>query len=210
MKVKPYLNRFSSKGIMSARPIPTVHQKHKTLLTFSIAPLKRNWDYLVKKMWSGFRLKMPVTPHWRRLPGSPRAKQKTVPIRTVTPFYVRTVFLPESSAKPATTVCFTWKAASAGREVLLLAGDIHVGVDSLITDATTGLTIRHITTSSITNAISKFFNPLEGALSERYSYTHKVLDGLHNYADLDLKLMPDGATVEAKVELVGVPIPAKE
>ena len=107
-------------------------------------------------------------------------------------------------------LCFTWKAASAGREVLLLAGDIHVGVDSLITDATTGLTIRHITTSSITNAISKFFNPLEGALSERYSYTHKVLDGLHNYADLDLKLMPDGATVEAKVELVGVPIPAKE
>ena len=107
-------------------------------------------------------------------------------------------------------LCFEWKAASPGREVVLLAGDIHVGVTSAIRDAQTGLTIQHLTTSPITNSVSKFFNPLEGALSDRYTYTHTVLDGLHNFADLDLRLADDGTTVEAKVKLVGVPIPANE
>ena len=105
---------------------------------------------------------------------------------------------------------FGWKAGSAGREAVLLAGDIHVGVNSVIQDAKTGLSICHLTTSPITNEISKFFNPLDGALSERYSYTHTVLDGLHNYADLDLRLMPDGVTVEVKADLIGVPIPTKK
>lgn len=107
-------------------------------------------------------------------------------------------------------LCFEWKAALLGREVVLLAGDIHVGVTSAIRDARTGLTIQHLTTSPITNRVSKFFNPLEGALNERYTYTHTVLDGLHNFADLDLRLADDGATVEAEVKLVGVPIPANE
>ena len=104
-------------------------------------------------------------------------------------------------------LCFDWKAASAGREVILLGGDIHVGVKSEITDAQSGLKIRHVTTSPITNAVSPFFNPLEGHLSDRYSYTHQVLDGLHNYAQLDLRLGSDGMTVEADIELIGVPIP---
>ena len=102
---------------------------------------------------------------------------------------------------------FAWKAAEAGREVVLLAGDIHVGVDSLIKDSETGLTIRHITTSPITNSVSPFFNPLDGTINERYSYTHKVLDGLHNYCSLDLSLSDDGVSVEAKVELIGVAEP---
>ena len=104
-------------------------------------------------------------------------------------------------------LCFDWKAASPGREVVLLAGDIHVGVTSEIVDAKTGLSIRPLTTSPITNSVSKFFNPLDGSLSDRYTYTHEVLDGLHNFADLDLRLADDGATVAAQVKLVGVPIP---
>jgi hypothetical protein len=104
-------------------------------------------------------------------------------------------------------LCFEWKAASAGREVLLLAGDIHVGVTSEIHDAKTGLTIQHLTTSPITNNVSAFFNPLEGKLSERYSYTHTVLDGLHNYAQVDVALANDGESVSLQAQLVGIPLP---
>ena len=90
---------------------------------------------------------------------------------------------------------------------MLLAGDIHVGVDSVITDSQTGLTIRHVTTSPITNSVSPFFNPLEGEINERYSYTHKVLDKLHNYCSLDISLADDGVSVEATVELIGLAEP---
>jgi len=104
-------------------------------------------------------------------------------------------------------LCFSWKAAEAGREVVLLAGDIHVGVDSTIYDSATGESIRHVTTSPITNAVSPFFPPREGQLNERYTYKHTVLDGLHNYCALDIVLLPDGRTVQADVVLVGVPEP---
>ena len=48
-------------------------------------------------------------------------------------------------------VLFEWKAARPGREVLLLGGDIHVGVESVLRDARTGLSIRSISASPITN-----------------------------------------------------------
>lgn len=88
----------------------------------------------------------------------------------------------------------------------MLAGDIHVGVDSLIVDAQTGLTIRHITTSPFTNSPGKFHNALQGRLSDRYSYTHTPLGPVRNYATLDLAIRADGA-VQADVELVEVPLP---
>ena len=89
-----------------------------------------------------------------------------------------------------------------------LAGDNgHVGVDSVIADAASGLTIRHVTTSPITNEVSTFHPPLHGRLNERYTYTHTLLDdAVHNYCMLDLALGADGR-VAAKVELVGVPEP---
>jgi hypothetical protein len=105
-------------------------------------------------------------------------------------------------------LAFGWKAAEPGREVVMLAGDIHVGVDSTITDAKTGLSIRHVTTSPITNSVSRFFNDLEGRLSERYTYSHKVLDELHNFCALDLAVGDDDA-VHADVELIGIPVPPR-
>ena len=46
----------------------------------------------------------------------------------------------------------------------MLGGDIHVGVDSLISDSRSGLSIRHVTTSPITQTVSEFFNAPTGGL----------------------------------------------
>lgn len=100
-------------------------------------------------------------------------------------------------------LCFSWKVAAEGREVILLGGDIHVGVDSVIADSETGQQIRHITTSPITNRVSKFFYPTSGRLNERYTFEHRVLEQARNFVVIDLSF-EDGRT-EARVELVGVP-----
>jgi len=100
-------------------------------------------------------------------------------------------------------LCFSWKAKVPGREVLMMAGDIHVGVDSIIEDKVTGLSIRSITTSPVTNKPNKFFPDLEGTLNDRYSYRHTPMEYLRNFCAIDLEF--DGGTTKAKVELIGVP-----
>jgi len=100
-------------------------------------------------------------------------------------------------------LCFDWKKQVDGREVLLLGGDIHVGVDSTISDKRSGLSIRHITTSPITNKVSRFFPVLEGDLNERYSYRHTPLDLHRNYCSIDLSF--EGGKTQAKIETVLVP-----
>ena len=103
-------------------------------------------------------------------------------------------------------LCFGWKAAAPGREVILLGGDIHVGVDSLITDEHTRTSIRHLTTSPITNNPGVFHCEHEGRLSERYTYTHTPLEKAHNYASLDIRL--EGDVVRSSLELVGIAKPS--
>jgi len=77
---------------------------------------------------------------------------------------------------------FDWKAASGGKkDAVLIGGDIHVGVDSMVKDHKTGCEIRQITTSPITNHVCGFFPKHEGQISERYSYVHKPLDLCRNY-----------------------------
>lgn len=105
-------------------------------------------------------------------------------------------------------LCFSWKSAVPGREVIMLGGDIHVSVDSMITDRSTGQTIRHITTSPITNHVCPFFPDLEGSLNDRYSYVHKPLPGMRTYCTIDLSFV--GSSTSANINLVGVPVPEGE
>jgi len=100
-------------------------------------------------------------------------------------------------------LCFGFKAAAHGREVVLLGGDIHVSVDSTIMDRLTGLALRHITTSPITNHVCGFFPKLEGSLNDRYSYAHRPLLGQRTFCTIDLSFSSGG--VASRVELVGVP-----
>jgi len=103
------------------------------------------------------------------------------------------------------TTAFDWKAADAKRDVLFLAGDIHVGVDSIIKDSKTNQTIRHLTATPITNHVCQFFPALEGAVNERFSYVHKPLDK-RNYGLIDISIADDGTpTIEA--QLVADPHP---
>jgi hypothetical protein len=100
---------------------------------------------------------------------------------------------------------FDWKAAGAGkREVVFIGGDIHVGVDSTIKDSKTGLTVRHLTATPITNHVCKFFPALEGQVNDRFSYTHTPL-AARNYGLVDITIEADGTP---KVEARLIPDPA--
>ena len=88
---------------------------------------------------------------------------------------------------------FDWKSKNEDeREVLLLGGDIHCGVSSVIRDKNTDLTINHLTTSPVTNHVCKFFPDLHGDLNERYSYDHIVLgENQRNYAEISITIQPE-------------------
>jgi len=90
-------------------------------------------------------------------------------------------------------LCFNWKSQDEdGREVLLLGGDIHCGVSSVIRDNQTDLTINHLTTSPVTNHVCKFFPDLHGELNERYSYDHIALGiNQRNYAEINITIKPE-------------------
>eukprot|EP00928_Gymnodinium_smaydae_P029647 TRINITY_DN22271_c0_g1_i1.p1 TRINITY_DN22271_c0_g1~~TRINITY_DN22271_c0_g1_i1.p1 ORF type:complete len:600 (-),score=42.08 TRINITY_DN22271_c0_g1_i1:196-1995(-) len=98
-------------------------------------------------------------------------------------------------------LCFAFKK-TAGNEVVLLAGDIHVSVDSVITEVATGQSVRCITTSPITNEARKFYPPLSGRIGERYAYTHKPYPGQRTYCTLDLRFENGKATVDANMVCV--------
>jgi len=88
---------------------------------------------------------------------------------------------------------FNWKSQDEdGREVLLLGGDIHCGVTSVIRDNQTDLTINHLTTSPVTNHVCKFFPDLHGELNDRYSYDHIALGiNQRNYAEISITIKPE-------------------
>merc|ERR1712224_681612 len=68
--------------------------------------------------------------------------------------------------------CFQFKASKPGREVILIGGDIHVSAESMIREISTGIEILQITTSPITNDVSRFRPALNGVIDGRYAYTH--------------------------------------
>jgi len=89
-------------------------------------------------------------------------------------------------------LAFGWKNEDEdNREVLLLGGDIHCGVTSVIRDNETDLTINHLTTSPVTNHVCQFFPESKGDVNERYSYEHRSLgDNQRNYAEIIIQLEP--------------------
>jgi len=101
-------------------------------------------------------------------------------------------------------LCFEWKAAVPGRELIMLTGDLHIGVDSTITDSKTGLSVRHITASPITNEVSPFHTEEKGSLNERYSFVSKPIRKQRNFCVVNLELR-DGVA-KADLEWVCVPI----
>jgi len=99
------------------------------------------------------------------------------------------------------TTAFDWKAADKKREIVFLGGDIHVGVESEIKDAKTGLTAKQLTATPITNHVCKFFPKTEGKVNDRFSFTHKAVDR-RNYGLVDVTIDDSGAAhVESKLVL---------
>ena len=101
-------------------------------------------------------------------------------------------------------LCFSWQSEgeqmNCGREVLMIGGDIHCGVTSLIRDTETGMTITHITTSPVTNHVCKYFPPTTGNISERYSFSHLPLGRqFRNYADIRVNIEDNEVFVQAKL-----------
>ena len=100
--------------------------------------------------------------------------------------------------------CFLWQfegqKMDRRREVLMLGGDIHCGVTSLIRDIETGMTITHITTSPVTNHVCKYFPPTSGDISPRYSFSHLPLGRqFRNYADIRINIEDNEVFVQAKL-----------
>jgi hypothetical protein len=101
-------------------------------------------------------------------------------------------------------MCFSWilegENIGVGRDILMLGGDIHCGVTSVIRDNETGLTINHITTSPVTNHVCKYFPPPSGKISERYDFSHLPLGRqFRNYADIRINIEENEVFIQAKL-----------
>ena len=101
-------------------------------------------------------------------------------------------------------LCFSWKLEGEkrgiGRDLLLLGGDIHCGVTSVIRDNETGLTLNHITTSPVTNHVCEYFPPPSGNISERYTFSHLPLgEQFRNYADVRINIEDEDVFIHAKL-----------
>ena len=73
---------------------------------------------------------------------------------------------------------------------------------SQIHDKKTDLTLTHLTTSPITNHVTKFFPALSGDISPRYSYQHLPLgETSRNYAMINVTIEPE-LSVTAQLEPV--------
>ena len=108
-------------------------------------------------------------------------------------------------------LCFGWKHKyeddGIKREVLLISGDIHCGVTSIVRDSETGMQITQLTTSPVTNHVCKFFPKLEGNISERYSFSHVPLgDKFRNYADVQINIAEDDVFLQSKLVPVSTDI----
>ncbi len=108
-------------------------------------------------------------------------------------------------------LCFAWKAegerSQAGREVLLVGGDIHCGVTSVVRDEVTGQQMDQLTASPVTNHVCKFFPPLQGRVSDRYSFSHLPLGRkFRNFADVSISVGARDVSVQAKLVPVSTDI----
>ena len=98
-------------------------------------------------------------------------------------------------------ICFDWKAVDPNlRDLILIAGDIHCGVTSTLTDEESGLQINHYTTSPVTNHVCDFFPPLTGSLNDRYHYNHLPLGKkFRNFLEVDIRFDEENTNIQAKL-----------
>ena len=101
-------------------------------------------------------------------------------------------------------LCFSWKAkgenSGVGRDVLMIGGDIHCGVSSVIRDNETGLQVNHLTTSPVTNHVCKYFPQLTGNINDRYNFSHLPLGmKFRNYADININIGDKAVFFHAKL-----------
>ena len=81
-------------------------------------------------------------------------------------------------------LCFDWKAAKEGREVVLLGGDIHTGVMTELKCNKTNSVIKSVTASPITNHVCGFFCQKEGKFNERYDWSHAHFPDMRNFCKI--------------------------
>ena len=98
-------------------------------------------------------------------------------------------------------MCFSWKEQGDGlRDLIMVSGDIHCGVTSILTDQESGLQINHYVTSPITNHVCQFFPPLQGSLNDRFQFSHLPLGKtFRNYLDVDINFEEDCTEIQAKL-----------
>jgi phosphodiesterase/alkaline phosphatase D-like protein len=99
---------------------------------------------------------------------------------------------------------FKFKASKPGREVIFLVGDIHVSVETVITETSTGMEILQLTTSPITNDVSRFRPALEGKIDDRYTYKHNAEPFVkqRTFAMLDISFEAGKCTYTQKMECI--------
>jgi len=101
---------------------------------------------------------------------------------------------------------FDWKHASGGhRDAIFAAGDIHVGVDTIITDHKTGEKIQQLTATPVTNHVCEFFCSLEEKINERFSYVHTPLKWCRNYGYITTSMYEGKGVITGKL-IAGEPI----
>jgi len=103
---------------------------------------------------------------------------------------------------------FAWKAVDPDlRDIIFVAGDIHCGVTTTLTDEDSGLQINHYTTSPITNHVCDFFPPLTGSLNERFHFNHLPLGKkFRNFLEVDIRFDEECTNIQAKIVPVSTDI----
>ena len=98
-------------------------------------------------------------------------------------------------------ICFQWKSEGDGfKDLIFVAGDIHCGVTSCLTDEKSGLQINHYTTSPVTNHVCKFYPALNGSLNERFHFSHLPMGRtFRNYLDVDIRIEEDQTAIQARL-----------
>ena len=98
-------------------------------------------------------------------------------------------------------ICFEWKVQGGGlKDLIFVAGDIHCGVTTVLTDEESGLQINHYTTSPVTNHVCEFFPPLQGSLNDRFHFNHLPLGkSFRNYLDVEITIDEDCCDIQAKL-----------
>ena len=98
-------------------------------------------------------------------------------------------------------ICFSWKSGDPDlRDLIFIAGDIHCGVTSVLTDEETGLQINHYTTSPVTNHVCDFFSPLSGAINDRFHFSHLPLGKkFRNFLEVDIRFEDECTNIQAKL-----------